>query len=134
MPTFFFVVFLHFYLKYMFFKPLEKVLHERYLATEGARQIARESLERASAKTAEYEAALRAARTEIYQAAEQLHKQLQEKETAELTAARHRGEALIEEAKAQLGKDVEAAKAGLAQQAESLANRIADALLRRSAA
>jgi F-type H+-transporting ATPase subunit b len=29
-PTFVLVVVLHFYLKYMFFKPLHKVLHERY--------------------------------------------------------------------------------------------------------
>ena len=61
-PTFLLVVFLHFYLKYMFFKPLDKVLHARYEATEGARLRAAESLEKAAAKTAEYEAAMRTAR------------------------------------------------------------------------
>src|ERR1035438_1880430 len=103
-PTFFFVVLLHFYLKYIFFKPLEKVLHERYLATEGARKVARESLERASTKAAEYEAALRAARNEIYQAQEKIQNQLQEKETADLTIARQHAEALVKEAKAQLAQ------------------------------
>ena len=39
-PTFLIVVFLHFYLKYMFFKPLGKVLQARYEATEGARLAA----------------------------------------------------------------------------------------------
>jgi len=59
-PTFLLVVFLQVYLKMMFFKPLEKVLKQRYDATEGARKLAEQSLERASAKTAEYEAAVRA--------------------------------------------------------------------------
>jgi hypothetical protein len=39
-----------FYLKYMFFKPLEKVLQQRYDATEGARKRAAEALELAAAK------------------------------------------------------------------------------------
>ncbi|HEV3196306.1 MAG TPA: hypothetical protein VGZ73_00320 [Bryobacteraceae bacterium] len=133
-PTFLLVVLLHFYLKYIFFKPLERVLHERYLATEGARKIAQESLARAASKTAEYEAALRAARNEIYQAEEQVHKQLQEKETADLMAARQQAEALVKEAKAQLARDVESAKAGLAPESELLANQIAESMLRRSAA
>ena len=133
-PTIFFVIVLQFYLKSMFFKPLEKVLHERYLATEGARKAARESLERAEAKTSEYEAKIREVRNQIYLAGEQLHKQLQDKETADLTAARHRAEELIREAREQLARDTEAAKASLSQESESLATEIADALLRRSAA
>jgi F-type H+-transporting ATPase subunit b len=133
-PTFLLVVLLHFYLKYIFFKPMGKVLHERYLATEGARKVAQESLARATAKTAEYEAAIRAARNQIYQADEQIFRQLQEKETAELTAARQHAEALVKEAKAQLARDVELAKAGLAQESELLANQIAESMLRRSAA
>ena len=51
-PTLLMVVFLHFYLKSIFFKPLEKVLHQRYEATEGARKLAQQSLEEAAAKGA----------------------------------------------------------------------------------
>jgi|SRR5581483_289778 len=133
-PTFLLVVVLHFYLKYMFFKPLEKVLQQRYQATEGAKKLAEESLERAAKKTAEYEAALRAARAEVYQAQEQVHKQLQEREAAELAAARRNSEELIQEARATLARDVEAAKASLAAESEILAGQIADTILRRSAA
>jgi F-type H+-transporting ATPase subunit b len=133
-PTFLLVVLLHFYLKGVFFKPLRKVLRQRYEATEGARKLAAESLERAAAKTAEYATAMRAARTEIYQAQEQAHKRLQEGEWAELTAARRRAEAAVAEAKAQLSSDVEAAKAGLARDSELLANQIAESILRGSAA
>ncbi len=39
-PTLLIVLLLHFYLKATFFKPLEKVLHERYNATEGSRKMA----------------------------------------------------------------------------------------------
>src|ERR1039458_1001973 len=78
-PTFLLVVVLDFYLKYMFFKPLEKVLQQRYDATEGARKLAEEALELAAAKTAQYEAALRAARSEVRS----------EEHTSELQSLRH---------------------------------------------
>ena len=133
-PTFLLVVLLHFYLKGLLFKPLRKVLQQRYEATEGARKRAGESLDRASAKTAEYQAAVRAARTEIYQAQEQAHKRLQEGELTELLAARRRAEEAVAKAKAELASDVEAAKAGLVRDSESLANQITESILRGSAA
>ncbi|HMD71762.1 MAG TPA: hypothetical protein VKF41_10490 [Bryobacteraceae bacterium] len=133
-PTFLLVIFLHIYLRTMFFKPLEKVLKQRYDATEGARKLAEQSLERASAKAAEYEAALRAARAEAYRAQENLYKELREREAAELAAARAHAEGAIREAKELLARDVAAAQASLAQESDALAVRIADALLRRSAA
>src|SRR3954452_1817963 len=110
-PTFILVVVLQFYLKRVFFKPLESVLHQRYEATEGARKAADESLARAAAKAGEYEAAMRAARSEVYQAQEQIYKQLQETATAQITEARQRADVAIKAAKADIAKDVEAAKA-----------------------
>jgi len=133
-PTFLLVILLHFYLKGIFFKPLEKVLQKRYEATEGARKLAEQSLEQASLKTAQYETQLRAAKAEMYQAQEQLHKQLQEREAAAIAGARKAADAAVKEAKAQLAADVEAAKAGLAADSESLANQITETILRRHAA
>ena len=133
-PTFLLVILLHFYLKIVFFKPLEKVLHQRYEATEGARKLAEQSLEQAAAKTASYEAQLRAAKAEMYQAQEQLHKQLQEREAAAVAEARARAEAAIKLAKQQLAADVDAAKTTIATDSESLANQIAETILRRNAA
>jgi F-type H+-transporting ATPase subunit b len=133
-PTFLLVILLHFYLKAFFFKPLQKVLRQRYEATEGARKRAGECLERTSAKAAEYEAAMRAARDEIHRTREHLRRQLLEREAAELEAARRRAEAAVEEIKAQLAKDVEAAKPAVARDSEALANQIAESILRRSAA
>src|SRR5205085_2833862 len=40
-PTFLLLIALTYYLKSVFFKPLEKVLHQRYEATEGAPRISR---------------------------------------------------------------------------------------------
>jgi len=128
-PTFLLVVFLHIYLKKIFFQPMEKVLRRRYEATEGARKLAEQSLSRASARTAEYEAAIRAARSEVYQAQEQLYKQLQESQAAQLAAARHSADEGVRRAKAQLDGDVADAKSRLALDTESLAGEIADSIL-----
>jgi len=133
-PTFLLVVALNFYLKYMFFRPLEKVLQKRYDATEGARKLAAEALERAAARTTEYETALRAARGEVYQAQEQAHRQLAEHQATELLAARQRAEQLIREAQQQLARDAETLKRELAAASDLLANQIADSILRGRAA
>ena len=58
LPTSFLVILLCIYLKVMYFKPFQKMLAERYEATEGARKAAEESLARANAKAAEFDAAL----------------------------------------------------------------------------
>ncbi|MGA3238334.1 MAG: ATP synthase F0 subunit B [Bryobacteraceae bacterium] len=134
LPTFFLILFLNYYLKFVFFKPLEKALRRRYDDTEGARKLAEESLQRAAAKTAEYEATLRAARSEIYQAQEQAFKELQDRVAAQIAEARAKSDAAIRQARAALAEDVEAAKAGLGQSSETLANQIAESILRRRAA
>jgi F-type H+-transporting ATPase subunit b len=134
LPTFLLLIFLTLYLKFMFFQPLDKVLRQRYEATEGARKLAEQSLERAAAKTAEYEAALRVARNEIYQAQEKARKDGEERSAAEIAAARIQSEAAVHEARRQLAQDVEAARAALAKDSEALANQITESILRRRAA
>jgi F-type H+-transporting ATPase subunit b len=134
LPTFFLIFFLNFYLKFVFFKPLEKALKQRYDATEGARKLAEESLRRADAKTAEYEATLRAARGEIYRAQEQAFKELQAHIAAQVAQTRAESDAAMKHARAEIAQEVEAAKAGLAHDSEALANQIAESILRRRAA
>ena len=134
LPTFILVILLNFYLKAVFFRPMQNVLQKRYDVTKGARLMAEKSLELAAARTAEYEAAMRTARAEVYQAQEQLHRRLQEQETAELAAARHRAEVAIEKARQDLQADVETAKVGLQSESDALASQITESILRRSAA
>jgi F0F1-type ATP synthase membrane subunit b/b' len=134
LPTFLLVVALNFYLKYVFFRPLEKVLRQRYDVTEGARKLAAEALERAAAKAAQFEAALRAARTEVYQAQDEAHRQLADRQAAELLAARQHAEELVREAQRQLAADAEVLKRELASGSDALAGEIADSILRGRAA
>jgi F0F1-type ATP synthase membrane subunit b/b' len=134
LPTFILVIFLHYYLKFMFFKPMEKTLGERYAATEGARKQAAESLQHAEQNTARYDESMRVERGKIYQEAEQLHKHLQEEEDTALAAERAASEKHVREAKEQLARDLEAAKAALAATSDSLAAEIADVILRGRAA
>jgi F-type H+-transporting ATPase subunit b len=133
-PTFLMVVILHFYLKSIFFKPLEKVLDQRFEATEGARKLAQQSLEQATAKTAQYEEALRAAKAEIYHRQEQLHKDIQEREAAAIAEARAAAEASVKSAKAELAAEMVSLKNQLAAQSDVVAGQIAESILGRSAA
>jgi F-type H+-transporting ATPase subunit b len=133
-PTFLLIVLLHFYLKKVFFKPLERVLEKRYEATEGTRRLSQQSLERAAAKTAEYEAAMRAARAEVYQAQDRLHKRLQDEETEQVREARASADSAVKQAQTELAADVEQAKVALAPESDSLAGQIAETVMRRSAA
>jgi F-type H+-transporting ATPase subunit b len=132
-PTFALVILLHLYLKYMFFKPLDKVLQARYDATEGARQQAKEAMEKVAARTAEYEAAMRAARGEVYQSQEEFHRRLQAEHAAQLQQAREQAEAAVRDAKAQLSIEAANAEKELAGRIDALADQIAETILGRSA-
>jgi F-type H+-transporting ATPase subunit b len=133
-PTFVLVLLLYFYLSRMFFRPLEEILQKRYAATEGARKLADESLAKAAAKTAEYEAAIRAARGEVYNELGQLRRQLQADHAAAIEKARHEAEAQISAAKAELQQEVSRLKQQLAGESDALATQIAESILGRRAA
>ena len=133
-PTFLLVVFLFFFLCFAFFRPLERVLKARYDATEGARKLAEETVQRAEAKTREYDEKLRAARAEIYQSQEESHRKLQDERDQQLAAARAGAEEAIRQAKEQLAQDVAAAKLALDRDSDLLAGQIADTVMKRSAA
>src|SRR5437899_1762718 len=133
-PTFVLVFLLYLYLDRMFFRPLGRVLEKRYEATEGARKLADESLAKAAAKTAEYEAAMRAARAEVYHEMSALRQQLQDERAAAIEAARQQAEGQIREAKAQLAQEVAKLKQGLAGESDTLANQIAQFILQRRVA
>ena len=129
LPTSFLVILLCIYLKVMYFKPFQKMLAERYEATEGARKAAQESLERANAKAAEFDAALQQARREIYSEQAQYLKRLQDQQAAEAENARRAAEERLNQARQQLSAEAAAARESLAAQSDLLASQIADAIL-----
>src|SRR6266852_2394384 len=128
-PTLLFLILIHFYLKAMFYRPLQKVLAQRREATEGARQAAEASLKSAAEKVAAFEQSLREARAEIYRQQEEVRRQWLEEQTARLAEARKASQALIWEASAQLAAEKEAAKRDLVTYADSLAEQIAQSIV-----
>jgi F-type H+-transporting ATPase subunit b len=131
LPTFILIVLLHFYLKGMFFRPLERVLKARYEATEGARKLAQESLAKASEKASEYENALRAARLEIYREQEEFRQRWRQEQAQAVQQSRQKAEAMVRDANAQLQTELAEAKRSLQVQSESLADRIVEQILHR---
>jgi F0F1-type ATP synthase membrane subunit b/b' len=134
LPTFFIVLFLYFYLKQVFFGPLERVLSQRREATEGARAQAAVALERAAAKTAQYEEQLRAARNEIYKEQEEQRKLWRDQQSAQIAEARRSAEAAVAAGKAEIAAEADAAKRSLASGTQALADRITAAILQGRAA
>jgi F-type H+-transporting ATPase subunit b len=130
LPTFFLVLVLHFYLRSMFFKPLEKVLKARDEATAGAQRRAEESLNKAEKKAAEYEEALRQARAQSYREQEEARRQLRTEQAVRTAEARAAAEDSLRQARAGIAEEAAAARKGLELESESLAAQIADAVLR----
>ena len=133
-PTIVLLLIVHLYLKFMFFRPLQKVLAERKRATEGTKEKAGQLLAKAEQTQAAIDSALRQAREEIYQEQEEARKVWTNDQTARLDQARHESHDLIHKAQAQLDADTAAAKRDLAGTVEILAEQIARTLLERKTA
>jgi F-type H+-transporting ATPase subunit b len=103
---------------------LQQVLADRQALTEGAVQRAREEIAQAEERTAEYERQVRDARTQIFQAQEAHNRRSMEERGRALAEARQKADAMIKSARSTVEQEVLSAKAGLQQQAESLANEI----------
>jgi F-type H+-transporting ATPase subunit b len=130
-PTFLIVMALHLYLKWVYFRPMERVLAERFEATEGARKLAEESLTKASAKAAEYDTALRAARAGLYREQEAMRQTLLQEQAQAVEEARQRAAAAVKQASLELDAELVAAKESLRQQAGALGDQIVETVLRR---
>ena len=132
-PTLVLFIFLNIYLKTMFFTPLQKVLAKRREATEGARESAEAGLKSAAERTAEYEAKLRDARTEIYKEQEETRKRWVDQQTRLIQDAREKTQAMVLTAKQQIAQDILGARQDLVGSSGLLAEQIANVLLKRRA-
>jgi F-type H+-transporting ATPase subunit b len=133
-PTIIFFIFLTWYLKRVFFKPLAAILEERRKATEGVRELARRAMEAADQKESEFERALQLARGEIYQEHEKLRQQWSEEQAEAIAKARAEVDQQIEEAKRQISVEADRAQAELDAKVEELSENIVNSLLARRAA
>ncbi|MBM3810724.1 MAG: hypothetical protein FJW20_03705 [Acidimicrobiia bacterium] len=128
-PTFLILLLLHLYLKRVFYQPMEKALSERNRATAGVKKLAEESLEKATRKAAEYEDAIRAARSTLYKEQEAKRVAWRNEQTASLQAMRGKADTQVAEARQKLSAEKEAAKASLGAESEALAEQIARTVL-----
>lgn len=133
-PTFFLLLVVHFYLKWMFFRPMADVLAKRRAATDGLRETAEAMRAKAAEQTKSIEEQLRQAREAIYQEQEEARRVWTSDQSAQLDAARKQGHELIHQSKLQLDAETSEAKGQLAGTADALAEQIANTLLERTPA
>jgi F-type H+-transporting ATPase subunit b len=105
-------------------KPLQRVLAERRSKTEGAVEKSRADIAAADARTSEYEQRLREARAAVFRAQEARRKAALDARGAALNEARSKAQAQVQDAKADIQKQSEAAQEGLGAEAQSLATEI----------
>ena len=109
--------------------PLMRVLSERRARTEGAIEQAEAATAAAAAKTQEYEAQLRAARSRIFQARQQKLQQWTLERDRAVSAANEAAHRQLEEAKAALQAQSKAAHGTLEGSIDELAGEILRAVL-----
>ncbi len=133
-PTVIFFLFLVWYLKRVFFRPVGAILEDRRKATEGMRELAQQAFEAADKKNSEFERALQIARGEIYQEHEKLRRQWSDEQAEAIAKARAEVDQQIEEARRQIAGEAERAQAELDSRVEGLSESIVSSLLSRRAA
>lgn len=128
-PTVILLIFLHFYLKFMLFAPLRKVLKERDDLTAGAQRAAKESLSLADRKAAEFETKLQEARAEAYKQQEETRKQWLEDQARQVAEAHARTQVTLKQARFEIASEAASARQNLLDTSGALADGIATAIL-----
>lgn len=129
LPTFLILLLLHFYLKAVFFRPLENALADRRSATSGTRDAADAALRKAEEKTRQYEEQLRHARSAIFHEQERLRAQWRSEQTSAIGEVKAKVDAQIQESRDRIASAQATAKSSLAAESEALAEQIARTLL-----
>jgi F-type H+-transporting ATPase subunit b len=115
--------------KFLLHDPLLKVLAERRSRTEGAVERAHAAIAAAEAKAQEYDAKLRAARAEIFQAREARVKAWNAERDSALASARHAARERAHAAKAELAIQADSSRQEIRHSADTLAADILRAVL-----
>lgn len=126
-----FIIFV-FVLNRLLFKPIGQVLDEREALTEGATAEARAATRQYQSRLADYEAAIRQARTESYRRLEQERAAALEERRRLLEAAKAEAGERIEGAKASIAGESAQARAALEVESRQIAEQISRAVLGRA--
>ena len=120
--------------RYIVHGKLQQVLAQRHTLTQGAVQRAQEEIAKAEARTAEYEQRVREARAEIYKTQQANRQRIMDTRNAALADARKQAGDKVKEARAGLAATMTASKAALREQADALADKVIESVLKPAAA
>ena len=128
-PTVIIVFLFYFFLRWSFFKPIERVLAERHKRAEGARQDAEASRAAVQEKLRTYNDAMKNARTEIFVELEAIRRRLLDERQTKVSAARIAEQKTLQDAKKAIAAEIEEARAELERSSGVLANEIAEMII-----
>ena len=128
-PTIFLFLLLVILYRFLVYGPLTRVLNERRERTEGAIEQAHAAIAAAAAKTQEYEAQLRAARSRIFQARQKKQEELNRTRDQAIAEAHEAAQKQLEEAKKGLEAQTTAARGAVESSIDDLAGEILRAIL-----
>jgi F-type H+-transporting ATPase subunit b len=131
-PTIFLFLLIVILYRLLVYGPLTRVLNERRERTEGAVEQANAAMAAAAAKTQEYEAQLRAARSRIFQARQLKQQQWTRERDNAIAEAHAAAQRQVEEAKSALQAQTDASHATIKDSIDALANEILAAILPKS--
>src|ERR1700679_385973 len=132
-PIFLFLLIVILY-RLLVYGPLTRVLNERRERTEGAIEQANAAMAAAAAKTQEYEAQLRAARSRIFQARQLKQQQWTRERDNAIAEAHAAAQRQVDEAKSALQAQTDASHATIKDSIDELAKEILAAILPKSSA
>ncbi len=128
-PTVVLLLVFYAFLKSHFFRPLEKVLAERQLRTEGARQAAEQAQAAARAQAQSYEDALRRARSAIYAEQESGRRAVLKERESLLRETRNRAMEEVRAARERVSQEMALARQAMEKESEELGAELGRAML-----
>ncbi|HEX5235945.1 MAG TPA: ATP synthase F0 subunit B [Silvibacterium sp.] len=128
-PTMIIFLILVFAYRFILYGPLVKTLAERRASTIGAIEAAHAAIAQADVKSQEYEARLRAARSEIFHQREQRVQQWNAEKDRALASARLAAQERVAQARSGIEAEVAAARQQIENSAGQLAAQIVQAVL-----
>jgi F-type H+-transporting ATPase subunit b len=131
-PVALIVLIFYFVLRFLFFKPLLKVMAERQARTIGAKKAAETAQSAASEKIKQYQDALRQAHAKVYGEQEAQRKKVLEERAAFLKEARAKASAEVTAAKERIAGETAGAKKDLETGITQIATEIAQRVLQSS--
>jgi F-type H+-transporting ATPase subunit b len=133
-PTIFLFLLIVILYRLLVYGPLTRVLSERRERTEGAIEQANTAMAAAAAKTQEYEAQLRAARSKIFQARQLKLQQWTRERDRAVAEAHAAAQRQVEDAKSALQAQATAGRHAIENSIDALAGEILAAVLPKSSA